>query len=616
MGRQWVAALWWVAMGCGGVGGEAPVEDAAADVDAKDDPEVGVDAGVDADPADLSEAEVDAAPVDPEALAACEQACGKLTGCARLTPEACVDGCLAADADGCGRKCLELSWSCELVEACLGVSAPVTPLAPGPYGKAWRELAGPVTLPTTEGEWRLEEHWNGEDSFVFLMFSGGFDFAEQLWSSDLKTWLTNSPPNVHYFFLSYLDQDGQDRAAENVAAMKARVDAALDKVHKRCQWQGRLHYVPVEARTVGGWVGEMLQGSGTLAFAIDPAQRIRQVGMLHSMVANAPQLSHLNYELAHYAFERQRAAALAAREAEAPVTEVVLTQGVTVHDAVLEVALPSAEAMAGFDTLEIDLGAWCPGHDDANCGEWDYLSHLWVCEAGSPPEAPCEQEVARWITTYRREGRWVTDITPMLATLREGGARRFRFAAGNPIEADLRLRLSNRGVGARPAQRVPLFQGGAFDAGYNAKYAPRMVDVPAWATRAELVALVTGHGFGVEVANCAEFCNHTHHWTLDGHEVVETHDDAGTTYGCANRVSDGVVPNQYGTWTLGRGGWCPGQDVAPFVVDVTAHVTPGAAVEVTYQGLFQGQDYVPVPGGSGDGFPGNIRMESFLVFYE
>ena len=39
--------------------------------------------------------------------------------------------------------------------------------------------------------------------------------------------------------------------------------------------------------------------------------------------------------------------------------------------------------------------------------------------------------------------------------------------------------------------------------------------------------------------------------------------------------STGGVPNQYGTWVYGRAGWCPGQDVAPYVVDITEYVKNG-----------------------------------------
>ncbi|MEZ4391608.1 MAG: hypothetical protein R3A48_10970 [Polyangiales bacterium] len=128
-----------------------------------------------------------------------------------------------------------------------------------------------------------------------------------------------------------------------------------------------------------------------------------------------------------------------------------------------EVSLPDATAMAGFDTLEVDLSTHCVNHRDGDCGAWDYISDLRLCElpdadAGADAGAPrCDAEIARWITTYWREGRWVTDISPMLPLLREGGRRRFRWYASRQFDprpanyvVSLSLRFSNRSRPLRP----------------------------------------------------------------------------------------------------------------------------------------------------------------------
>lgn len=36
---------------------------------------------------------------------------------------------------------------------------------------------------------------------------------------------------------------------------------------------------------------------------------------------------------------------------------------------------------------------------------------------------------------------------------------------------------------------------------------------------------------------------------------------AGTQWGCADKVRQGVTPNEHGTWQFGRMGWCDGQEV-------------------------------------------------------
>ena len=114
---------------------------------------------------------------------------------------------------------------------------------------------------------------------------------------------------------------------------------------------------------------------------------------------------------------------------------------------------------------------------------------------------------------------------------------------------------------------------GAFGAGRQTR------DAPAWATKVEVATIISGHGWGRDMENCAEFCNHTHHFTVNGTENQIRHDNAdealpGTilNYGCANLVSVGVVPNQFGTWPYARAGWCPGLDVPPKRIDITAQV--------------------------------------------
>ena len=124
----------------------------------------------------------------------------------------------------------------------------------------------------------------------------------------------------------------------------------------------------------------------------------------------------------------------------------------------------------------------------------------------------------------------------------------------------------------------------------------------------EVYALITGHGFGGDWANCAEFCNHTHHFKIGALELSQEHPEAGTGTGCQKQVKNGVVPNQYGTWPFGRGGWCPGWDVQPFVGDFTAAATPGLNT-ITYQSLHQGVEFDPNRGAE-------IWMSSHLVFWE
>lgn len=160
-----------------------------------------------------------------------------------------------------------------------------------------------------------------------------------------------------------------------------------------------------------------------------------------------------------------------------------------------------------------------------------------------------------------------------------------------------------------PYKALKLFTGGKFDKDYNTRYRPIEFSVPTTTERVKLVATITGHGS--DNYGCAEFCVTSHHFTINGKSNVRVFKNAATSMGCASRVERGVVPNEHGTWLYGRDGWCPGQDVVPWVVDVTdqIHRDNGALNTVTYYGWFNGTDPHPIKN------PGEILMTSYLIFY-
>ncbi len=156
--------------------------------------------------------------------------------------------------------------------------------------------------------------------------------------------------------------------------------------------------------------------------------------------------------------------------------------------------------------------------------------------------------------------------------------------------------------------------GGPFWKDYNKRFHPVEFEVPEWVEKVEIASFITGHGFGKDKENCAEFCNHTHHISINGHEEhAKLHPEANRVLGCLEQVPDGVVPNQGGTWVYGRAAWCPGLDVKPWVIDITDEVTKGVVNELTYRGLFDGKDYVAEKGpgqGPNQGFDANISIRA------
>lgn len=530
--------------------------------------------------------------------------------CAPFDITTCTAGC-----DDTRNACLaDAGLDCFALRRCFR-PAPSRPFATGPYGKAVKDLAGPVTLATNHGPWSFSEEWTGDDSYVFLAYSAQTD---DVFSDSLRTLLNASPRNVHYFFAWVSDEAGF-RGARTLWEAEIQLMPVADREH----WSTHVHFLDGRFDLAAGWVGEMMRarfasqpmylGNGLTAFAIDRQQRIREVGMLGRLTGNgvAGEVSMLANEVKAFEFEFAREQRLAAEQA----TVLTLATSQSMRETLdFDVTIPDT---SGFDTLEADLALDCPQHMNANCGAWDYLSHLWLCEPATASDGgmtwQCDKELARWITPYWREGRWVTDISQQLATL-QPGTKHLRYYASrqwDPREVNylvsLSLRLSNKARGMKPVQTTPLWTGGNWNENYDAAKLPIDVDIPADAKKVELVTIVTGHE-GNAPTNCAEFCNHQHIFSVNGVTHRQSFPEAQQNSTCLQRVTEGVVPNQHGTWYYGRGGWCPGWDVAPYVVDVTSEVTKGQANRVTYRTEFNGAPLT--------GHLGNIVLSSWLVVWK
>jgi hypothetical protein len=490
----------------------------------------------------------------------------------------------------------------------------------GPYGFLRHEVAGDFVVPLEGGgKWRFSEEFSGCDSLVFIPDTLPVSALDptSLWQADLDTLVNRSPDNVHYFFVSRLDGNN---GKSSISSMKARVDALLAALPEAeaTHWGTRLHVVAVSANKLDAWIADAFSSHGQGGFGVDRLQRVRGLGGFADVTRIDPaleaagqwpwkgNLAYAAHEPMLWNFELTRHMDLLSRGS----TDVWLWQGETLEQfAITEVELPSAAEMLQFDTLEIDVESRCPNDmapEQGNCGAWDYLAHLFLQN-----EDGTSVELARFITTYHRESRWVVDATPALALLAAGGKHTFKWEFApewnkQPTKTLLALRFSNKGRGVRPVSTLKLWNGGPFGPDYDALHAPQSVPIPATAKRVELWALVTGHGAATN--QCAEFCNHQHEFTVNQEIFLKTHPVAGTQSGCVGEISKGMTPNQSGTWWFGRGGWCPGQYVAPWVVDLTDTVAPGANAELSYRGLFNGKT---PPANAGD-----IVLSAYLVIYE
>ena len=486
-------------------------------------------------------------------------------------------------------------------------------LQAGGFGSLRRDLAADFTVPTLQGDWNYFEQFTGCESIVFVPDSlvvSGLDSTPLLDSrADLRDLIETGPRNVHYFFVT--TSNGAGAFADD---MVSRVEGALQRLNEAdaAWWQDRLHVVTQRADRLDAWVADAIVQAGP-GFAIDRFQRIRGFGNLADVTRYSPELdgagawpwesnlAYLKHEVTYYNYESDRQDMLDATEWTSRYLfyeEDIASTGKR-H---AWVDLPDAQTMAGFDTLLVDLTHTCdPSLDEfGNCDAWDAVQTIFVCDEADSTSCG-DLELARYITTYHREGRWLADASAFLPWLQSGGSHRLHLQgarSGHFVTA--RLLLGDRHDEPVPNQVIPLWEGGSFNESYDANHPPIEVDIPADATRVQLVVVVTGHGFG-NTPNCAEFCDHQHTFSVGSGSFLVEHPNMGNQEGCLEQIGQGTVPNQSGTWWFERSSWCPGKQVDPWVFDITDQVQPGQTASLSYSTNYGSEFY-----------GGSVLMRSWL----
>jgi len=484
---------------------------------------------------------------------------------------------------------------------CGELGLPSRPFEQATPSSALYAVASDLSIPTTAGDYQLSARWSGCDSYLFIQDeprqNSGFELG--IWERDLDHLFERLPRNVELFFASVATDVGARDAS--VAVLQGEIASAFAGMSADDVgwWTPRVHYVTARAQALDGWLGELMTNP-RWGVGIDRFQRIRYIGSYADYARYdsgqgwfAPNIAMAANEPIYYDFEAERQARLDA--AGATVVEVFTGEVASDPDSAgltltADATLPTAAEMASYDTLELDLALGCVGDGEfGDCPAWDYDVDLRLCDEADPNV--CSTQIGRWITTYHRRGRWVHDVSGFLPLLSAGGSRRFAFYSQQPYEVTLSLRLSSAGKAERPSETLPLWSATVeFNETYNDAFPPVTLATPADAAKVELVTALTGHGMS-QPGNCAEFCNTTHTFTVNGTPYVRDFPDAGTTDGCMAQVGVGTVPNQYGTWWYGRSGWCPGKEVSLDSIDITADVLLGEDNLFEYQGLYQGQPY-------------------------
>jgi len=489
-------------------------------------------------------------------------------------------------------------------------------------------LAPDLTLDTLDGAWTMSETWTGCDTHIFVQYYPSYDYPVSMASASMiKTWLEESPLNARYVFSS-VEASSEEEAAAHVTEIQDSIETALRRLDDDLadHWRARIHYattLPSQA----GWLGDIItDGYNThdhmyTALGVDRLQVARELGYLANPVTGWATWTpdFLNYETRFFNFESDREERLAADGATVlrsfdatPVSD----SGWAGVRGYATVKFPVGSVMETFDTMELDLTLDCGHPNPQACPEWDYLVYAYLCEVDDPTTSDdestsCGTQIGRFITTYARPGRWVVDASPFLSLVADGGERQLAFYTQQPYDVTLDVRLRSAGRGFAPSEIVPLWSGGTLNSDYNDSKEDLSVEIPADIVHAELFAITSGHGYSSDPDNCGEFCDHQHEFTVNGSApLLQDEGTVDNTYGCADQVEDGVVPGQYGTWVYGRGGWCPGLEVAPWTADVTGDVVIGGDNTLSYRWLLNGAERTGV-----DSTDGRVEVTSYLVLY-
>lgn len=535
-------------------------------------------------------------------------------------------GCADLDGDGVFSNVDNCSGTMEKwtpdTAGCAVYQLPVSWKETG-HGNGRMDTVAHFALPTLDGTWSFRNEWNGEDVYIFLFkytdTSGSGNNAD--WSSNPGSMIRQLPDNAHLFYGSFDNSFHND-----VLGRQTAVQNALNP-EEETKWAGRIHYIDQDMSTASGGMGDLINNWGSLYYGIDRFQRAREIGSIYAWTSQTNDISHWAYEARMYNYEFPTEV----RESDPNVHSVTIvdeswhsggwSSGYGSKYENVSITLPNN--ISTYDTLEVFHEHACDERRNryakgdgsyGGCHEWDYLAYMKICERND--SASCGTEFMRWITTYGREGRWLTDVTPYLFMLEDNDVRTFKYEGANKGMMTIKLLFSDWDVGERSSSGEKVFTGGQFNGEYNNestyKRQHNFSALPDY-HHVKIVATITGHGFNQDQANCAEFCDHEHHYYLNGFQAYEWHPIVHDNQGCEKQVDNGVVANQFGSWPYGRAGWCAGQDVKQWTYDITDWVDNSTTNNLLYKGLYNGQEYVPQDTNGGGR---EIRANVWLVWYD
>jgi hypothetical protein len=236
----------------------------------------------------------------------------------------------------------------------------------------------------------------------------------------------------------------------------------------------------------------------------------------------------------------------------------------------------------------------------AGVDPWDRLAHIYLLDGDE------RYEIQRYITPYGGGWQWSVDVThfrPLLQGEKVMEQVCETYAEGWLVSVSFDFYPGDKQRQAR--QVVPLWQGRAImgdpDRPVEEFYSPQTVPVPDWATDAEVITVVTGHGMSPNSNNAAEFMPITRWLTVNG----ERHENR--LWKTDNYLNP--CRPQGGTWKYDRAGWAPGDVVAPWRVPV-GDLLDAEELKIEYEL----EPYVNE--NRGETWDPFHATESYVIFYE
>ena len=475
----------------------------------------------------------------------------------------------------------------------------------GPYGINFGDTADDFTIPTENGDWNFAQNRSEDESYIFIFYRPTNTQSSAIWKTDLIRFVEKSPDNVHYFFLVDAITDTYN---DRISQLKENLETAFT-VGGNSDLRNRIHIASKPVDEFDSWLSQWLDNTSEFFLGIDRFQKLRKGGLFHSWKTSSIDLQfefvYKEAELYNYEYDLEHDYSLNEK-----AVRIKGIEGIPFPEDGWDKEIPFEIDLPEFSSpgkLYVELEQICESENDC---EWDRIEHLYLCEDSDT----CSIEIGRWITTYGRSGKWVTDITPLIPFFKQNAKNKLKLkVAGDQYTNYLDLLFIPDEESTAPLEIHSLYNGTTqFNEEYNTKFEEITLDIPANAKKVFISAYITGHGNGSEQENCAEFCKFESIFNVNGADFEIDFNNAGTDRGCFDLVNEGVVPNQSGSWPFGRAGWCPGQDVKLINIDITDNVITGTNT-FSYKALLNGEIYKPVV--TSDGYRAEIPLTSYIVIW-